>query len=134
MFKDFKKFLMRGNVVDLAVGVVVGAAFTAVVNGFVAAFITPLLSIFLGKADFSKVAFYLGKTTFPIGLFITPLISFIIVASVIFFFVIAPINKIMAAAARKEAKQEAEEIKTDAAILEELKKINRNLAKKKSVT
>ena len=130
MLKDFKKFLMRGNVVDLAVGVVVGAAFTSVVTGFVAAFITPLLSIFLGKADFSKFAFTIGKTVFPVGVFITPLISFTIIATVIFFFVIAPINKLMVAAQRKEAKQEAAEIKTDAAILEELKKTNRLLAKK----
>ncbi len=130
MFKDFKKFLLRGNVVDLAVGVVIGAAFTAVVTGFVAAFITPLLSIFLGKTDFSKVVFHLGATTFPIGLFVTPLISFVIIAAVIFFFVITPINKLMAVAQRKEAKQEAEELKTDAAMLEELKKINRQLAKK----
>ena len=127
---EFKEFAVRGNVVDLAVGVVVGAAFTAVVTGFVAAFITPLLSIFLGKTDFSKVVFHLGKTTFPIGAFITPLISFVIIAAVIFFFVITPINKLMAATQRKEAKQEAEAIKTDEAILEELKKINKNLTKK----
>lgn len=131
MLKDFKAFLMRGNVVDLAVGVVIGAAFTAVVTGFVAAFITPLLSIFLGKTDFSKVVVTVGKTPFPIGQFITPLISFVIMAAVIFFFVIAPINKLMAVAKRKEEKQEAAELKTDAAILEELKKINRTLAKKK---
>lgn len=130
MLKDFKKFLLRGNVVDLAVGVVIGAAFTAVVTGFVAAFITPLLSIFLGKTDFTKVVFHLGKTIFPIGLFMTPLISFVIIAAVIFFFVITPINKLMIVAQRKEAKQEAEELKTDAAILEELKKMNRQLAKK----
>lgn len=129
MLTDFKKFLLRGNVVDLAVGIVVGAAFTAVVNGFVTAFINPLLSIFLGKTDFSKVVFHFGKTIFPIGAFIAPLISFAIIATVIFFFVIAPINKLMAATQRKEAKKEAEEIKTDAAMLEELKKINRSLAK-----
>lgn len=129
MLKDFKKFLLRGNVVDLAVGIVVGAAFTAVVNGFVTAFITPLLSIFLGKTDFSKVVFHLGKTIFPIGAFIAPLISFLIIAAVVFFFVITPINKLMAATQRKEAKQEAEAIKTDEAILEELKKINKNLKK-----
>lgn len=131
MFKDFKTFLMRGNVVDLAVGVVIGAAFTAVVTGFVAAFITPLLSMALGRADFSKVAFYLGGTAFPVGLFIAPLISFAISAAVVFFFVITPINKLRAIAQRKEAKQEAEELKTDQAILEELKKLNRNLTKKK---
>lgn len=127
MLQDFKKFLMRGNVVDLAVGVVIGAAFTAVVTGFVAAFITPLLSMFMGKTNFSNVIFTVGKTTFPIGSFITPLITFVITASVVFFFVITPINKLMAAAQRKEAKKEAAEMKTDAAMLEELKKINRKL-------
>lgn len=130
MLKDFKKFLLRGNVVDLAVGIVVGAAFTAVVNGFVTAFINPLLSIFLGKTDFSKVVFHIGKTTFPIGAFISPLISFVIIATVVFFFVIEPINRLMAVAQRKEEKKEAEEIKTDAAILEELKQINSKLSKK----
>lgn len=130
MLQDFKKFLLRGNVVDLAVGVVIGASFTAVVTGFVAAFITPLLSVFLGKADFSKYVFHIGKTVFPVGAFITPLISFVITAAVIFFFVMTPINKLMAATQRKEAKQEAAAIKTDEAILEELKKINKNLSKK----
>lgn len=130
MLQDFKKFLLRGNVVDLAVGVVIGAAFTAVVTGFVAAFITPLLSIFLGKTDFSKYAFTIGKTVFPVGSFLTPLITFVITAAVIFFFVITPINKLMAATQRKENKKEADAIKTDEAMLEELRKINRNLAKK----
>ena len=123
MLNDFKKFLLRGNVVDLAVGVVIGAAFTAVVTGFVAAFITPLLSLFMGKTNFNNVIFTVGKTTFPIGQFITPLITFVITASVVFFFVITPINKLMTVAQRKEAA----ELKTDAAMLEELKKINRKL-------
>ena len=130
MFNDFKKFLLRGNVVDLAVGVVIGASFTAVVSGFVAAFITPLLSIFLGKTDFSRYAFHIGKTVFPLGAFLTPLLTFVITAAVIFFFVITPINKLMMVAQRKEAKKDAQEMKTDAAILEELKKTNKNLAKK----
>lgn len=130
MLKDFKTFLLRGNVVDLAVGVVVGSAFTAVVNGFVVGFINPLITIFAGRTDFSKVVFNVGKTVFPIGAFITPLISFFIIATVIFFFVITPINKLTAATRRKEEKQAKEEIKTDAAMLEELVKIRRSLAKK----
>lgn len=131
MLQDFKKFLLRGNVVDLAVGVVIGASFTAVVNGFVVAFINPLLSIFLGKANFAKLSFTLGKTVFPVGAFLTPLITFVITAAVIFFLVITPINKLMMVAQKKEDKKEAAEIKTDAAMLEELKQINRQLAKKK---
>ena len=130
MLQDFKKFLLRGNVVDLAVGVVIGASFTAVVNGFVAAFITPLLSLFLGRADFSRFSITIGKAVFPIGAFLTPLITFLITAAVVFFFVITPINKLMTVAQRKEDKKEAAEVKTDAAMLEELKKINRQLAKK----
>ncbi len=130
MLKDFKTFILRGNVVDLAVGVVIGAAFTAVVNGFVVAFINPLLAVFAGKTDFSKWVFHINKTTFPVGSFLTPLLTFLITASVIFFFVVTPINKLTAVAKRKEDKQEKEELKTDAAMLEELRKINRQLAKK----
>lgn len=130
MFGDFKKFLMRGNVVDLAVGVVVGSAFTAVVTGFVAAFITPMIVVFTGKADFNKISFHIGKTIFPAGLFITPLISFLIIATVVFFFVVTPVNKLMAAAQRKEDKKDKDDQKTDAAMLEELKKINQALRKK----
>lgn len=130
MLNDFKKFLMRGNVVDLAVGVVVGSAFTAVVTGFVAAFITPLIIMFTGKTDFSKVSFHLGKTTFPAGLFITPLIAFLIIATVVFFFVVTPVNKLMAAAKRKEDQKDKADKKTDEAMLEELKKINQALRKK----
>lgn len=96
MLKGFKDFLLRGNVVDLGVGIVIGAAFTAVINGFVAAFLTPLVGLATGVAgDFSTKSFKLGKAVFPYGQFIQSLISFIIVAAVVYFLVVRPINHLM---------------------------------------
>src|SRR5947209_10679272 len=96
----FKKFLLRGNVVDLAVAVVIGAAFGAVVTAFVGAFITPLVGIVAGAAgDFSTKGFFVhhgGKATlFPYGRFVNALISFVIIATVVYFFVVVPINRLM---------------------------------------
>ena len=93
---DFKKFLLRGNVVDLAVGVVIGAAFGAVITSFVAAFLTPLVGVVTGAAgDFSKKSFELGGATFPYGQFIQALISFLIIGAAVYFFVVRPINHLM---------------------------------------
>ncbi|MER5640046.1 large conductance mechanosensitive channel protein MscL [Kitasatospora sp. NPDC002227] len=97
MFKGFRSFLLRGNVVDLAVGIVIGAAFTAVVTGFVAAFLTPLIGVASGSVgDFSKEAFSVAGTTFPYGAFLNALISFVIVAAVIYFAVVLPVGKLQA--------------------------------------
>jgi large conductance mechanosensitive channel len=90
--KDFKEFLMRGNVVDLAVGIVIGAAFGTLVTAFVAAFITPVVALVAGKASVSALSFMAGGTTFPYGLFLTAVISFVLVALAVFFFVVKPIN------------------------------------------
>lgn len=98
---EFKKFLVRGNVVDLAVGVVIGAAFTAVVNSMVKDLITPLIAAIGGKPDFSNLAFTLNGSKFLYGNFFNALLSFVIVAAVIFFFVIKPVNR-LAALGRKE--------------------------------
>lgn len=93
---DFRKFLLRGNVVDLGVGIVIGAAFTAVINGFVSAFLTPLVGLATGAAgNFSEKAFKIGKAVFPYGQFIQAVISFVIVAAVVYFFVVRPINHLM---------------------------------------
>ena len=93
---DFKKFLLRGNVVDLGVGIVIGAAFTAVINGFVTAFLTPLVGLATGAAgDFAKKSFKIGDSVFPYGQFIQALISFVIVAAVVYFLVVRPINHLM---------------------------------------
>ncbi|MEU7552821.1 large conductance mechanosensitive channel protein MscL [Streptomyces sp. NPDC044571] len=91
----FRSFILRGNVVDLAVGIVIGAAFTAVVNGFVKAFLTPLVGLAAGAAgDFTDRTFTLGKTVFPYGSFINAAISFALVASALYFLVVAPMNKL----------------------------------------
>ena len=91
----FKKFLLRGNVVDLAVAVVIGAAFGAVVTAFTGSFITPLLAAIAGKADFSKLYFTLHHSKFTYGLFINAILSFLIIAAVIYFFVVVPVNSLM---------------------------------------
>ena len=92
----FKKFLLRGNVVDLAVAVVIGAAFGAVVAAFVAAFVTPLVGLVTGAAgDFSLKTFTVGRTTFPYGQFIQALLSFVLIAAVVYFFVVKPVNGLM---------------------------------------
>lgn len=91
----FKKFLLRGNVVDLAVAVVIGAAFGGVVQGFVKSFITPLIGAFGGVPDFSALAFTINGSRFAIGEFINVLLSFVIISAVIYFFVVAPMNKLM---------------------------------------
>lgn len=92
----FKKFLLRGNVVDLAVAVVIGTAFGVVITAFVTAFITPLVGVVTGAAgDFSKKTFTAADVTFPYGVFINALLGFIIIAAVVYFAVVVPINHMM---------------------------------------
>jgi large conductance mechanosensitive channel len=92
---DFKDFILRGNVVDLAVAVVVGAAFTNVVSSLVKNIFTPLLAI-PGKSDFSDLKFSIRESTFFYGAFLNDLITFLSVSAVVFFFVVRPINSLMA--------------------------------------
>ena len=89
---DFRQFLLRGNVVDLAVGVVVGVAFGAVVTAFVKDLITPLIAAIVGKPDFSAILFTINGSVFALGDFINALVSFVLVATAVFFFVVKPIN------------------------------------------
>lgn len=96
LMDEFKAFLLRGNVVDLAVAVVIGAAFGAVVAALVADLITPLIAAIGGQPNFGAIAFTINHSTFKIGDFINVLISFIILAAVIFFLVVKPINYLMA--------------------------------------
>jgi large conductance mechanosensitive channel len=91
----FKKFILRGNVVDLAIGVVIGAAFTGVVNALVKSLITPLIGVFGGVPDFSALAFAINGSTFAIGEFVNALLSFLIVAAVLYWFVVVPVNRLM---------------------------------------
>jgi large conductance mechanosensitive channel len=95
MLSDFKKFVLRGNVVDLAVAVVVGVAFAAVVSALVADFITPLIAAIFGKASFEGLSFSVNHSKFGYGDFLTKLLSFLIIATVVFFAVVAPLTALM---------------------------------------
>lgn len=95
MLTEFRNFILRGNVVDLAVGIVIGAAFTAVVNGLVTGFITPLVALIGGKDSVSDLAFSIAGTSFPYGQFLDALLSFLIVAAVVFFLVVKPVNRLI---------------------------------------
>lgn len=92
MFKGFATFIMRGNVVDLAVAVVIGGAFGAVVTALVKDLITPLVAALVGKPDFSAISFEVNNSRFLVGDFINALIAFLLVAAAIYFFVVAPMN------------------------------------------
>jgi large conductance mechanosensitive channel len=96
VLKDFRQFLLRGNVVDLAVGIVIGAAFGAVVTALVADLITPIIAAIIGKPDFSALTFTIHKSVFRYGAFLNSLIAFVSIAAAVFFFVVRPINALMA--------------------------------------
>lgn len=95
MFRGFRDFILRGNVIDLAVAVVIGAAFSALVTAFTESLLTPLIAAIGGQPDFSAIVFTLNGSQFTIGAFINALISFLITAGVIYFFIVAPMNRIM---------------------------------------
>ncbi|HKC27113.1 MAG TPA: large-conductance mechanosensitive channel protein MscL [Jatrophihabitans sp.] len=101
MLKGFKEFILRGNVVDLAVAVVIGAAFTAVVTALVADLITPLIAAIAGKPDFSALKFTVHHSTFKYGAFINAVVSFLLIAAAIYFFIVMPLNKLAERRARK---------------------------------
>jgi large conductance mechanosensitive channel len=96
MFKGFREFIMRGSVVELAVGVVMGAAFGAVVTGFVKDLLTPLIAAIIGKPDFSGYAFVINGSKFLVGDFLNGLISFVLVSLAVYFFIVVPINAMTA--------------------------------------
>lgn len=101
MVKDFKEFILRGNVVDLAVGVVIGLAFGAVVTSFTADLLTPLVSI-PGKVSFASLTLTVHHSVFYYGRFVNALIAFVIIAAAVFFFVVKPINALAARRAKGE--------------------------------
>lgn len=102
MLKEFKKFILRGNAVDLAVGLVIGAAFTSVVNALVKGFINPMVSIFYDGVTFNQASFAFRGQKFLYGEVLNNLLTFLIVAFVVFFFVVQPINKLTAIATREK--------------------------------
>ena|SRR5258706_3271481 len=96
MLKEFKQFLLRGNAVDLAIGVVIGSAFGAIVTALVSDLLTPLIAAMAKLPDFSEIFFTVNGSKFMYGHFINAIISFILVASSVFFFVIKPMNALIA--------------------------------------
>lgn len=100
MFKGFRQFILRGNVIDLAVAVVIGAAFGAVVTAFVTNILTPFIAAIVGKPDFSAFTFIVNGSVISYGTFLNALISFLLVAAAVYFFMVAPMNAWKARAAR----------------------------------
>lgn len=96
MLKGFKQFILRGNVVDMAVGVVIGAAFATVVSAFTKDLLTPVIAVLVGQPDFNYIGFTIGITKFPAGDFINALVSFLLVAAAVYFFVVTPVNALVA--------------------------------------
>ena len=95
MLKEFRDFVLRGNVVELAIAVVIGAAFGALVTAFVSSFVTPLIAAIGGKPDFSALDFTVNGSRFTYGAFINALLSFLIIAAVVFFLIVRPLNALM---------------------------------------
>ena len=100
MLKGFKQFILRGNVLDLAVAVVMGAAFGAVVTALVKDLITPLIAAVVGKPDFSAIAFTINGSKFLLGDFINAVVSFLLIALAVYFVVVVPMNKVAERRAR----------------------------------
>jgi large conductance mechanosensitive channel len=102
LLNDFKKFLLRGNVVDLAVAVVIGTAFAAVVNALTRDMLTPIIALIFGKPNFADLSFTINSSHFAYGDFINYLITFISIAAAVFFFVVTPVNRLMARRAKED--------------------------------
>ena len=96
MIKDFKAFILRGNVIDLAVGVAIGAAFATVIASFTQNLLTPLLAIPGDKASFGDLSFTVGGSVFRYGAFIDDVVAFVLIAAALFFLVVRPVNVLMA--------------------------------------
>lgn len=111
MLKDFKQFILRGNTVELAVAVVIGAAFGAIVTALVKDLITPLIAAIGGQPDFSGLSFTINNSKFLYGDFINAVIAFLIIAAVVFFLIIKPINTLMERANRNKTPEDPSEKK-----------------------
>ncbi len=120
MIKEFREFLLRGNVIDLAVAVILGAAFGAVVTSFVEDLLTPLIAAVGGETDFAGLTFTINESRFRYGEFINAIISFVIIAAAVFFGVVKPVNALMA---RRKAglEPEAEAVPEDVVLLGEIR-------------
>ena len=124
MLKGFRDFILRGNVIDLAVGVVIGSAFTAIVTAFSNAIINPLLNIF-GGAEVGGLRFPIlpgrDDTAIDLGMLLTAIINFLLVAAVVYFFIVAPMNKLDEMQKRRRGISEDEPAPTDTELLTEIR-------------
>jgi large conductance mechanosensitive channel len=120
LLKEFREFILRGNVIDLAVAVVLGAAFGAVVNSLVKDLLTPLIAMIFGEPDFSALSFTINGSHFNYGAFINAVIAFLSVAAAIFFFVVKPVN-MLAERRRKGEELPPEAVPEDIILLSEIR-------------
>ena len=128
MIKGFRDFILRGNVVDLAVAVVIGAAFSAVVTSFVENLITPLIAAIVGKPDFSGLAFTINGSQFQYGLFINAVVSFLLIAAAIYLVIVAPMNAMVERRRRSEPAAEPEAASEEVVLLTEIRDALRHRA------
>jgi large conductance mechanosensitive channel len=124
VYKEFREFITRGNVIDLAVAVIIGLAFTAIVNAIVSGLITPLIGMIGGK-DFSDLDFTINGSTFEYGLVINAVIQFLLIAAAVFFFIVKPINMLNERRRRGE-EPEPEELSDEATLLTEIRDLLRD--------
>ncbi|MBP0450545.1 large conductance mechanosensitive channel protein MscL [Kitasatospora sp. RG8] len=125
MLHGFKKFIMRGNVIDLAVAFVMGAAFVAVVNSLVNNLLTPLIAAIFGKQDFSALTFTVNGSVFRYGAFVNALISFVLIAAALYFFVVAPLNAVADRRRRKAGLPVLDEPPTELELLTQMRDLLR---------
>lgn len=123
MLEGFKKFIMRGNVIDLAVGVIIAAAFTPIVEALTKKVLMPLIGAIFGQPNFDSVlAFSIGEATIEIGFVITAAVNFLLVAAALYFFVVMPMNKLSErAASKKPVEEEAPVLSDEAKLLIEIR-------------
>jgi large conductance mechanosensitive channel len=123
-YKEFREFITRGNVIDLAVAVVIGLAFTAIVNAIVSGLITPLIGM-IGGDDFRNLDFTINGSTFEYGLVINAIIQFLLIAAAVFFFIVKPIN-VLNDRRRRGEEPDPIELSDEAALLTEIRDLLRD--------
>jgi large conductance mechanosensitive channel len=124
VYKEFREFITRGNVIDLAVAVIIGLAFTGIINAIVSGLITPLIGM-IGGNDFSDLDFTINGSTFEYGEVINAVIQFLLIAAAVFFFIVKPINMLNERRRRGE-EPEPEELSDEAALLTEIRDLLRD--------
>ncbi len=128
MLSEFRAFILRGSLVDLAVAVIIGAAFGAVVTSLVADLITPLIAAIFGKPDFGGLSFTINESRFSYGNFLNALVAFLVIAAVVFFFVIKPVNAVLERF-KREKEEDAPAPSPELTALEEIRDLLRDGAR-----